>query len=71
MARLVQVGRGTKTHYRAGGRGAVPAGRARCEVDAVGRFAPYLEKGGGESPVREVQPGEPTCHWCQTRALAD
>ena len=71
MPRLVQIGRGRHTHLRADGSGSVPEGRARCEIDKDGRFDPYLEfEGMTDSSVREVTPGEPTCHWCRTRDLS-
>ena len=70
MARLVQIGAGRHTHFRADGSGPVPPGRARCELSKDGSFDPYLAKDGTtESSVREVAPGTPTCKWCRTRDL--
>jgi hypothetical protein len=74
MAQLVRIGKGARTHYRANGTGPVPAGRARCEIDAdLSKPTPHytLSEPRVESPAYDASPGEPTCHWCRTRALPD
>jgi hypothetical protein len=70
MPQLVTIGKGSRTHLRADGTGPVPAGRARCEIDQDGNYAPhYALSSGDESAAYAAPPGQPTCLWCQTRTL--
>jgi hypothetical protein len=71
----VRIGRGRAVHAMADGSGPVPAGRARCELDGEGRYAPHRYKdddGNFRDPERisEATPlgvGTVTCKWCLTR----
>ena len=50
MPNLVYIGGGRKTHLRADGGGAVPAGRARCEITNDGKTWLYRDTDGARQP---------------------